>query len=242
MEERRNENPKTQSRELGIARLFVVFTNSLRPKQAGGKQAPLRMLSNSECGTPGATSMDGQIFSSVPAGPAPFGNPAVSPGCLGCGTAFNPLLRTSKYEEYRDLRNGFFIRKLDATYDNLRGSKNYVSLQSQRTIYRDQSYLATFGQYGKFKFQFRYDEIPHVYSNTTRTLFTNTGTGVVGISASAIRSPVQPRLALISLARCRHWPLCAARRGDRLQLYHAEHHSQGRDRSQGSYDLTPNST
>jgi hypothetical protein len=39
MKERRNENSKTQLRELGTARLFVVFTNSLRPKQAGGKQA-----------------------------------------------------------------------------------------------------------------------------------------------------------------------------------------------------------
>ena len=105
-----------------------------------------------------------------PGGPAASGNPSIAPGCLGCGTAFDPLLSTSKYEEYRDLRNGFFVRKLDATFDNILGSRNYVRAQSQKTLYRDQSYLVTFGQYGKFKFQFRYDEIPHVYSNTTRTL------------------------------------------------------------------------
>src|ERR1700745_2830627 len=59
-----------------------------------------------------------------PGGPAASGNPSVVPGCLGCGTAFEPLLRTSKFEEYRDLRNGLFIRNLDATFDNLLGSHN----------------------------------------------------------------------------------------------------------------------
>ena len=61
-----------------------------------------------------------------PGGPAASGNPSIAPGCLGCGTAFDPLLSTSKYEEYRDLRNGFFVRKLDATFDNILGSRNYV--------------------------------------------------------------------------------------------------------------------
>jgi MtrB/PioB family decaheme-associated outer membrane protein len=125
-----------------------------------------------------------------PGGPAASGNPSIAPGCLGCGTAFDPLLRTSKYEEYRDLRNGFFVRNLDATFDNLLGSHNYARVQSQKTLYHDQSYLATFGQYGKFKIQFRYDEIPHVYSNTTRTLFVQTSPGVWSFPA-AIRSTLQ---------------------------------------------------
>jgi MtrB/PioB family decaheme-associated outer membrane protein len=125
-----------------------------------------------------------------PGGPAASGNPSITPGCLGCGTAFNPLLSTSKYEEYRDLRNGFFVRKLDATFHNLLRSNNYARVQSQKTLYHDQSYLVTFGQYGKFKFQFRYDEIPHVYSNTTRTLFVPTSPGVWSFPA-AIRSTLQ---------------------------------------------------
>src|SRR5262249_55207144 len=50
--------------------------------------------------------------------------------------------------------------------------------------------LVTFGQYGRFKFQFRYDEIPHVYSNTTRTLFVATSPGVWSFP-SAIRSTLQ---------------------------------------------------
>jgi len=85
---------------------------------------------------------------------------------------FSPSLKTSKFNEYRDIRDGFYLRRADIHYDNVLGTHNYVSLQTQNTVYRDQSYLATFGSYGHFKVQFRYDEIPHIYSNTTRTAFT----------------------------------------------------------------------
>ncbi len=95
---------------------------------------------------------------------------------------FSPLLKTSKYNEYRDLRDGVFLRKLRLNFEDLLGSKNYFHLQSQKAIYKDQSYLATFGQYNKFKLQFRYDEIPHIYTNTARTLFTQTSPGVFTIS------------------------------------------------------------
>ncbi|MBZ5539119.1 MAG: MtrB/PioB family outer membrane beta-barrel protein [Acidobacteriia bacterium] len=96
----------------------------------------------------------------------------------GHGSPFEPALKSSKYGEYRDLRDGLYIRRFDVKFENVRGTKNYVALQSQKSFYRDQSYLATFGRYGKFKIQFRYDEIPHTYSNTTRTLFTETAPGV----------------------------------------------------------------
>jgi MtrB/PioB family decaheme-associated outer membrane protein len=120
-----------------------------------------------------------------------YGRPDLQTGqCVGCGTPFDPSLKTSKFGEYRDMRDGFYVRHVDLHYDNVLGSNEYVSLKSQRTLYRDQSYLATFGQYGKFKIQFRYDEIPHTYSNTARTLFTQTSPGVWSFPA-AIRSALQ---------------------------------------------------
>jgi MtrB/PioB family decaheme-associated outer membrane protein len=67
-------------------------------------------------------------------------------------------------------------------------------VKSQRTLYRDQSYLTTLGQYGKFKVQFRYDEIPHIYSSTARTLFTQTAPGVWSFPA-AIRAQLQASTA-----------------------------------------------
>jgi MtrB/PioB family decaheme-associated outer membrane protein len=103
---------------------------------------------------------------------------------------FDPVVKNSKFNEYRDVRDGFYLRRADVKFDNLLGTRNYISFQSLNTVYRDQSYLASFGQYGKFKIQFRYDEIPHIYSNTTRTLFTQTSPGVYEFPA-LIRQTLQ---------------------------------------------------
>jgi MtrB/PioB family decaheme-associated outer membrane protein len=103
---------------------------------------------------------------------------------------FNPVLKDSKFNEYEDVRDGFFLRRADVRFDNLLGTKNYFSFQTSKSVYRDQSYLASFGQYGKFIFQFRYDEIPHIYSNTTRTLFTQTSPGTY-VFPALIRQALQ---------------------------------------------------
>lgn len=96
---------------------------------------------------------------------------------------FTPSLKTSKYDEYRDLRDGFFVRRFRLNRDDLMGSQYFVDMQSDKSIYKDQSYLATFGKWDRFKLQFRYTEIPHTYSNTTRTLYTQTAPGVLTIPA-----------------------------------------------------------
>lgn len=93
---------------------------------------------------------------------------------------FDPSLKTSKFNEYRDLRDGFFIPRARMNWDNL-DSKYFLDFQANKAIYRDQSYLATFGEWNKFKFQFRFDEIPHTYSDTARTLYVETAPGVFTI-------------------------------------------------------------
>jgi len=90
---------------------------------------------------------------------------------------FSPGVKTSQFNEYQDIRDGFYVRKFDVRFDNVLHTKDYFALQSQSTLYRDQSYLATFGNYGKYKVQFRYDEIPHIYSNTTVTNFAQSSPG-----------------------------------------------------------------
>ena len=109
---------------------------------------------------------------------------------------FTPDILTSKFNEYGDRRNGFVVRKLQLGYDNILGTKNYVSLQSQSTLYKNQSYLATLGQYGKFKIQFRYDEIPHIYTNTARSLYVQTSPGVFTI-LSATKQILQDRSSIV---------------------------------------------
>ena len=115
---------------------------------------------------------------------------------------FQPGLKSSQFNEYQDIRNGFYVRRFDVKFDNVLHSKNYFSLQSQSTLYRDQSYLATFGDYGKFKLQFRYDEIPHIYSDTTRSLYTQTTPGVYSFPAlirQQLQAPVPAGSSLQSI-------------------------------------------
>jgi MtrB/PioB family decaheme-associated outer membrane protein len=119
---------------------------------------------------------------------------------------FTPDVLTSKFNEYGDRRNGFVVRKLQLAYDNILGTKNYVSLQSQSTLYKNQSYLATIGQYGKFKIQFRYDEIPHIYTNTARSLYVQTSPGVFTI-LPATKQVLQDRSSIV----CATAPCTAAR-------------------------------
>jgi len=107
---------------------------------------------------------------------------------------FSPDVITSKFNEYGDRRSGFFIRKFYMNSDDILGSKNYVTLESQSTFYKNQSYLATFGQYGKFKVQFRYDETPHIYTNTARLLYTQTSPGVFTLPL-ALRTSLQAQSA-----------------------------------------------
>jgi MtrB/PioB family decaheme-associated outer membrane protein len=119
---------------------------------------------------------------------------------------FTPDVLTSKFNEYGDRRNGIVVRKLQLVYDNFLGTKNYVSLQSQSTFYKNQSYLATIGRYGKFKIQFRYDEIPHIYTNTARSLYVQTSPGVFAI-LPATRQVLQDRSSIV----CATTPCTAAR-------------------------------
>lgn len=124
-----------------------------------------------------------------------YGRPDLQTGqCLGCGTPFNPNLNNSKFGEYRDMRNGLYLRRIDVRFENILGSKNYFSVKSQKTLYRDQSYLGTLGEYGKFKLQFRYTEIPHTYTDTARTLYTETAPGVWSYP-TLIRSSLQAATA-----------------------------------------------
>ncbi|MBI3661560.1 MAG: MtrB/PioB family outer membrane beta-barrel protein [Acidobacteria bacterium] len=124
-----------------------------------------------------------------PASPAPATHGSVEFGVRGVtgdvygrpDLPFTPSLLNSKFNEYGDRRTGFFVRKFDLHFDDVLGSKNYVELKSQSTFYKNQSFLATFGRYRKFKFQFRYDEIPHIFTNTARSLYVQTSRGVLTI-------------------------------------------------------------
>lgn len=98
---------------------------------------------------------------------------------------FKPALSTSKFNEYRDLRSNFFVRGFNIDLQDILGTKNYLTVESQKSLYKDQSYLATFGRIGRYKLQLRYDELPHVYTNTARSAYVRTAPGTYKFPDSA---------------------------------------------------------
>jgi hypothetical protein len=103
---------------------------------------------------------------------------------------FQPDLSKSKLNEYSDIRDNVLLRRAFIHYGDIFGTRNYFTYQTDRALYKNSSHLATFGEYGKFKAQFRYNEIPHVYTNTAQTLYTQTVPGVFTIPLS-IRQALQ---------------------------------------------------
>ncbi len=107
-------------------------------------------------------------------------------GTLPFSNGFRPELASSPLNTYFDYRSSFYVPRFDLQLNDLFGARNYLLVRSlsngvafeHSTLNRDQSTLVSFGQYGHYKAQFRFDQTPHVFSGTTRTLFTSGGNGV----------------------------------------------------------------
>jgi hypothetical protein len=137
------------------------------------EQAPERGVV--EFGFRGVT---GSVYGRTNAGSVPFSN------------GFRPDVLNSALNTYNDYRTSFYVPKFNAHLDNIFGSDSYLKIQSANngfafegggSLSRDLSALITVGQYGHYKLQFRFDETPHLFSGTTRTLFTG-GAGVWNVN------------------------------------------------------------
>ena len=98
--------------------------------------------------------------------------------------------KASKYLEYRDLREGFYVRRFELRLPELAGGKYFFSMQSRDSINRDQTHLMEVGRYGKYRMQLRWNQTPHFFTNTTSTLFTQSAPGVFSYPA-ALRTQLQ---------------------------------------------------
>src|SRR5262245_9762720 len=101
---------------------------------------------------------------------------------------FKPALATSKLNEYSDIRKNLYVRRALLNFQDVFGKTNYFQYQTQSSLYKNQSHLATFGQYGRFKLQFRYTETPHTFTNTARTLYSESQPGVFTLPTSVRQS------------------------------------------------------
>ncbi len=105
-------------------------------------------------------------------------------GQIRFSNGFRPDIVNSGVNTYDDHRNRLDIPR--ASIEKILGTNRYFRLEAASTgvafdsghAVRNQAFLATLGQYGAYKAQFRWDETPHLFSGTTRTLYRETSPGV----------------------------------------------------------------
>ena len=99
----------------------------------------------------------------------------------------------ARYERYRDLGDGLFLEgvRLDRERNDW-----LFNLSADHVGRKDQRYIANAERLGKVKTWFIWDQIPMLFSRTTRTLFSGIESGTLQIS-DAVQSQVQAQPSLI---------------------------------------------
>ena len=99
----------------------------------------------------------------------------------------------ARYERYRDLGDGPFLEgvRLDRERNDW-----LFNLSADHVGRKDQRYIANAERLGKVKTWFIWDQIPMLFSRTTRTLFSGIESGTLQIS-DAVQSQVQAQPSLI---------------------------------------------
>jgi len=77
----------------------------------------------------------------------------------------------AKFNEYRDIRNGP-TGQFDLQYER---GEYFVDAYGQEVGRKDQSYGIYGGQWGSFKYDFKYDELPHNFTEHAKTFYSGTG-------------------------------------------------------------------
>jgi hypothetical protein len=113
--------------------------------------------------------------------------PAVTSGSIdliGRGTWFSDGSDAARFQRYRDVRDGGTLDGLRVFGEN--ESRRY-RLQADHVGYRDQRYTASYTRFGSLKASFEWNQSPLFFSDTTATLFSAEGAGVLRVSDSIQR-------------------------------------------------------
>ena len=78
---------------------------------------------------------------------------------------------SSKFEEYRDIPSGAFVRCFRFSADDLFGKNFFIHFQTRESLEKDQTYLLNLGVPGKYQFEFRWDQTPHLFTTSAKSLF-----------------------------------------------------------------------
>lgn len=156
----------------------------------------------------GIRGVTGDVYGRTQAGTVPFSN------------GFKPDVLNSGLNQYTDNRNSFYVPKFSINMENFLGTNSYFHLKSASngfafenggSLSRDLSALMSIGQYGHYKLQLRFDQTPHIFSGTTRTLFSR-GAGGLWTVNPAVQSSLFNTLcgSLTATRSCSVTPTIAA--------------------------------
>ena len=87
----------------------------------------------------------------------------------------------ARYNRFRDLRDGAFVDRFRLDRET---ATWFFTAEANNIGYRDQRYAATFSSIGRLKANFEWNQIPLFISNTTASLYTDRGNGVLAIDDS----------------------------------------------------------
>ena len=103
---------------------------------------------------------------------------------------------SSQFNEYRDLTPGLYVQQAGLDLESLFQTNCFLSFQTRQSWQKDQRFLGTFGNYGKFVCDVRWDGTPHDFTNTAATLYTESSPGAFVIPA-ATRAALQANAAVL---------------------------------------------
>ena len=89
----------------------------------------------------------------------------------------------AKFNEYRDIKDGVY-GKINLKYD---ADKYFLKFKASDIGYDTQSYKLAGGVWGKFKYNLKYNEIPHNFTFGAKTFYT--GAGSNNLTYSETRAP-----------------------------------------------------
>jgi hypothetical protein len=94
----------------------------------------------------------------------------------------------AKFQETRDVPEGFFIQKLRLDYDSA-DSPYFLSMKGLEIFELDRRFTLDAGRLGKYRTQFMWDQIPHSFGSG-KSFFQNTAPGLYQVSP-ALRARLQ---------------------------------------------------
>jgi len=96
------------------------------------------------------------------------------------GTAFANGSDKARFQRYQDFRDGGTLDKIRI----FKETEQYgVKLQADHVGYRDQRFFGSYNNFGNLKASFEWNQTPLFYSETTRSLYTQTSPGVFVLPA-----------------------------------------------------------